>query len=62
MVGPSRTLGAGVIALSLALAVASACGGTQTATLSDLGGVPELKARFNADAGKARIVLLLSPT
>jgi hypothetical protein len=31
-------------------------------TLSDLSSVDELKARFNGDAGKPRIVLLLSPT
>ena len=31
-------------------------------TLSNLSSVDELKARFNADAGKPRIILLLSPT
>ena len=31
-------------------------------TLSNLTSVDELKARFNADAGKPRIILLLSPT
>ena len=30
--------------------------------LDELDGVNELKARFNADAGKPRIILLLSPT
>ena len=30
--------------------------------LSTLSSVDELKARFNADAGKPRIILLMSPT
>lgn len=34
----------------------------QPPTLQDLPGVDALKAQFNADAGKPRIVLLLSPT
>lgn len=32
------------------------------ATLADLPSVDELKATFNRDAGKVRLVLLLSPT
>ena len=32
------------------------------ASLSDLRGVHELQAKFNNDAGKVRLVLLLSPT
>ena len=31
-------------------------------TLSNISSVDELKGRFNADAGKPRIILLLSPT
>ncbi len=31
-------------------------------TLYDLGGLELLQSRFNRDAGKARLVLLLSPT
>jgi hypothetical protein len=31
-------------------------------TLKDISSVDELAARFNADAGKPRIILLLSPT
>ena len=30
--------------------------------LTDLNGVDDLKARFNRDGGKVRIVLLMSPT
>ncbi|MGH9311578.1 MAG: hypothetical protein ACRD1S_00125 [Vicinamibacterales bacterium] len=35
---------------------------TTLATLQDLGGVDEIKTRFNRDTGKIRLVLLLSPT
>jgi hypothetical protein len=59
MVGPCyrfRTL-----VLLVALAASSACG-NNAATLSDVAGVETLQQRFNADAGKPRIVLLLSPT
>ncbi|MEO6214225.1 MAG: hypothetical protein ABIP65_11415 [Vicinamibacterales bacterium] len=38
-----------------------ACG-AGTPTLADIASVDALKARFNEDAGKPRIVLLLSPT
>ncbi len=31
-------------------------------TLYDLGGLETLKTRFNADSGRPRLVLLLSPT
>jgi hypothetical protein len=60
MVGPYR---AAVLALTLAAGVVAAgCRGGGAATLSDLGGVAELQKRFDADSGKPRIVLLLSPT
>lgn len=62
MVGPSGARVAGLVALSLIIIIAAACRGAQTATMSDLAGVQQLKERFNADAGKPRIVLLLSPT
>ena len=32
------------------------------ATMQDLNSVDQLKTRFNADAGKRRLLLLLSPT
>jgi hypothetical protein len=46
----------------LLIAAGSAGCQSDTATLSNLNGIDELKARFNRDAGKPRIVLLLSPT
>jgi hypothetical protein len=36
--------------------------GEHKPVLQELKGVDELKARFNRDRGKPRIVLLLSPT
>jgi hypothetical protein len=51
------------LAAAVALAFGAACGGGgATPTLSDLNGVEALKTQFNRDAGKPRIVLLLSPT
>ena len=53
--------------LPLALLLA-ACQGGATAgggvppTLRDLHGVAELEQAFNADVGKPRLILLLSPT
>ena len=35
---------------------------TAAPSLTDLRGVEELKALFNKDAGKVRLVLLVSPT
>lgn len=43
------------------LAASPACS-TNTATLSNLSGIETLQQQFNEDAGKPRIVLLLSPT
>jgi hypothetical protein len=50
-----------ILTALLPLWVISACG-KSTPVLKDLNGVEELKARFNKDLGKPRIVLLLSPT
>jgi hypothetical protein len=59
------------VALPLLAALALAgCGGAETATPqpAEVGGVRELanvldlRATFEADAGKPRVVLLLSPT
>lgn len=50
------------LVLLLSVALAAGCRGNRVPTLSDLSGVDALKTRFNADAGKPRIVLLLSPT
>ena len=55
MVGPNWRLA--VVLLVTALA---AC--HRGPTLSNIGGVEALQRQFNADAGKPRIVLLLSPT
>jgi hypothetical protein len=60
MVGPyRRPIAAAVLALGLG---AAACRGPAPATLADIQSVGELKAAFTRDAGKPRIVLLLSPT
>lgn len=50
------------LVLVLSVALGTGCRGNRAATLSDLSSVEALKTRFNADAGKPRIVLLLSPT
>jgi hypothetical protein len=50
------------LVLLLSVALATGCRSNRAPTLSDLSGVEALKTRFNADAGKPRIVLLLSPT
>ena len=46
-------------ALTLAIALGCRPG---PPTLKNISAVDELAARFNADAGKPRIILLLSPT
>jgi hypothetical protein len=62
-----------LLAILLALAVASsACGSganskteespTRSATVTELRNVSELGDRFNQDAGKVRLILLISPT
>ena len=48
--------------LLLAVAISTGCSGDKKGTLQDLNNIDALKARFNRDAGKPRIVLLLSPT
>lgn len=60
MVGPYRALAAAV--LLVLSAAATGCRGEERATLLDIQGVDELEQQFNADAGKPRVVLLLSPT
>ena len=48
--------------LLLAVAISTSCSGDKKGTLQDLNNIDDLKGRFNRDAGKPRIVLLLSPT
>ncbi len=49
-----------ILSLLLTLALVSAC--RSGPALKDISSVDALKARFNADAGKPRIILLMSPT
>jgi hypothetical protein len=35
---------------------------TGTAKVAELGGVSDLRERFNEDSGKVRLILLISPT
>lgn len=56
---------AGLAALVLSLGTLSAAAPPDeepTAKMKNLESVGELKTRFNADAGKRRLLLLLSPT
>lgn len=48
--------------LGLLATLMSVAGCARTPSLTDISSVDALKARFNADAGKPRIILLLSPT
>lgn len=57
----SRLIAAVLPLCLLSLGSVAGCG-RRTPVLEDLSGVEELKARFNEDTGKPRIVLLLSPT
>ena len=54
-------LGAAVFGLVLATGLAAGCSGNES-RLENLNNIGDLKIRFNRDAGKPRIVLLLSPT
>ena len=53
---PLRRLLGVLVVLTMAVALSAA------ARLHDLRALDDLKAQFNRDAGKVRIVLLLSPT
>jgi hypothetical protein len=48
--------------LAAAVLVASACGAATQPKLHDISSVDELEEAFERDAGKPRLVLLLSPT
>jgi len=49
-----------IFSLLFIVALLSAC--RSGPALKDISSVDALKARFNADAGKPRIILLMSPT
>lgn len=59
MVRKTRSTAMGAVA-ALALTLLGCRPGPPT--LQNISAVDELAARFNADAGKPRIILLLSPT
>ena len=58
MVGPSRL--AGALVMALGVAAAAAC--DRGPTLTNISSVEALQRQFDADAGRPRVVLLLSPT
>jgi hypothetical protein len=58
MVRPYRSLLVGVL---FSLAAIVGCGNAAP-SLADLEGIDQFQRQFDADAGKPRIVLLLSPT
>jgi hypothetical protein len=51
-----------VILAATAAAIIGLIGPSQNATLTDLNNITELRDQFNRDAGKVRVLLLLSPT
>ena len=51
-----------VFAAAIVAGVVGSLGPSSNVTLTNLNNVEELRARFNADAGHPRLLLLLSPT
>lgn len=51
-----------VILAAIAAAIIGLVGPSPNATLTDLNNITELRDQFNRDAGKVRLLLLLSPT
>jgi hypothetical protein len=57
-----------VAAFVVALSACASSGGAETrsaartAKVAELGGVSDLRERFNEDSGKVRLILLISPT
>jgi len=61
-VGKRQSKHAALLILALAASLAAGTGCAAAGELLDLGTVESFKARFNRDAGKPRLLLLLSPT
>ena len=51
-----------VRSLALVASLAAGAGSAAAGELRDLGRLEDFRARFNRDAGKPRLLLLLSPT
>jgi hypothetical protein len=58
----SQSRGGPLVTLALAASLAACAGSAAAGELRDLGTVESFKARFNRDAGRPRLLLLLSPT
>lgn len=62
MTAPTLTATLTALALTLGILATAHSAGENEAKMKNLKSVDELKAQFNADAGKRRLLLLLSPT
>lgn len=62
MVRPKNTAGVRAVLAVLLLSAGVAACRPEPPKLHELSGLEALKTKFNADAGKPRVVLLLSPT
>ena len=51
-----------VVLAAIAAAIIGSVGPSSNVTLTNLNNVTELRDQFNRDAGKVRVLLLLSPT
>ena len=62
MTAPTLTATAAALALTLGILATAHSAEENEAKMKNLNSVDELKNQFNADAGKRRLLLLLSPT